>query len=153
MRERETKREQGRVRERGRHRIQSKLQAPSCQHRARRRPRTHEPRDRDLGQSRTPNRPSHPGAPVSPSYISPVSLTVFIHLPTQLSQVDIPSTSRFPSSPLLFKAYLSPRMPHSNILMLSRGLQINAGTSNSVFKCHVRWRHLSLLVENPCVFY
>ena len=32
--ERETEYEQGRGRERGRHRIRSRLQAPSCQHRA-----------------------------------------------------------------------------------------------------------------------
>ena len=48
LRERETEQEQGKGRERGRHRIQSRLQAPSCQHRARRRARTHEPCDHDL---------------------------------------------------------------------------------------------------------
>ena len=53
----------GKGTERGGDRIRSRLQAPSCQHRARRRARTHEPRDRDLSQSWTPNRLSHPGAP------------------------------------------------------------------------------------------
>ena len=48
--------------ERGRPRIGSRLQAPSCQHRARRGARTHGPRDRDLSRSWTLNRPSHPGA-------------------------------------------------------------------------------------------
>ena len=53
-----------RVRERGRHRIGSRLQAPSCQHRARPGAQTREPRDHDLSRSRTLNRLSHPGAPV-----------------------------------------------------------------------------------------
>ena len=39
----ETEHEQGWGRERGRHRIRSRLQAPSCQHRARRGARTHRP--------------------------------------------------------------------------------------------------------------
>ena len=63
MRQRETEREQGRGRERRRHRVRSRLQAPSCQHRARRGARTHELRDHDLSGSRTLNRLSHPGAP------------------------------------------------------------------------------------------
>ncbi|XP_049479363.1 uncharacterized protein LOC125917974 [Panthera uncia] len=50
-------------RARRRHRIRSRLQAPSCQHRARRGARTHRPRDQDLSRSRTLNRLSHPGAP------------------------------------------------------------------------------------------
>ena len=60
---RETEHEQGRGRERGRHTVGSRLQAPSCPHRARRGARIHEPWDRDLSQSRTLNRLSHPGAP------------------------------------------------------------------------------------------
>uniref|UniRef100_A0ABI7ZXC6 Prefoldin subunit 1 n=1 Tax=Felis catus TaxID=9685 RepID=A0ABI7ZXC6_FELCA len=44
---RETEHEQGRSRERGRHRIQNRLQALSCQHRARRGARTHRP-DREI---------------------------------------------------------------------------------------------------------
>ena len=47
--------EQGRGRERGRHRIQSGLWAPSCQHRARRGARTHRLRDHERSQSRTLN--------------------------------------------------------------------------------------------------
>ena len=62
LREREAEHEQGRGRERGRHRIWSRLQAPSCQHRARCWARTHQPWDHDLSQSQTLNRPSHPGA-------------------------------------------------------------------------------------------
>ena len=50
-------------RETGRHRMGSRLQAPSCQHRARRRAQTHGPRDRDLSRSRMLNRLNHPGAP------------------------------------------------------------------------------------------
>ena len=64
LRQRETQHEQGRGRERGRHRIGSRLQAPSHQPRARRGARTHGPRDCDLNWSRTPNRLCHPGAPL-----------------------------------------------------------------------------------------
>ena len=64
-RERQTECEQGRGRERGRHRIQSRLQPLSCQHRARRRAWTHEPWDHDLSWSQTLNQLSHPGAPKS----------------------------------------------------------------------------------------
>ena len=49
--------------ERGRHRSRSRLQAPTCQHRARCGARTHEPWDHDLSRSRTLNWMSHPGAP------------------------------------------------------------------------------------------
>ena len=45
-------------RERGRQRIWSRLQAPSCQHRAWRRARTHELKDHDLSQSHTLNCPT-----------------------------------------------------------------------------------------------
>ena len=64
LREGETERKQGRAaeRERGRHRSRSGLQAPSCQHRARRGARTHELCDHDLSRSLTLNRLSHPGA-------------------------------------------------------------------------------------------
>ena len=69
LRQRETEHEQGRGRERGRHRIWSRLQALSCQHRAR--PRTwthrlaptHRPWDHDLSWSPKLNRLSHPGTP------------------------------------------------------------------------------------------
>ena len=50
MRETETELEQGRGRERGRHRIQSRFQAPSCQHRDWRRAPTHTPWDHDLSE-------------------------------------------------------------------------------------------------------
>ena len=63
LRQIETEHEQGRGRKRGRHRIQSGLQALSCQHRSRRGARIHRPWDHDLSQSRTLNRLSHPGAP------------------------------------------------------------------------------------------
>ena len=62
-RQRETERAWGRGRERRRYRIWNKLQAPSCQHRARRGARTQEPWDHNLTRSRTLNRLSHPGAP------------------------------------------------------------------------------------------
>ena len=50
----------GSEREKGRHRIPSRLQALSCQHRARCGAQIHRPRDHDLSQSWTL---SHPGAP------------------------------------------------------------------------------------------
>ena len=49
--------------ERGRHRIQSRLQGPSCQYRAWCGARTHRVWDHDLSQSQMPNQLSHPGAP------------------------------------------------------------------------------------------
>ena len=64
---REREREKARVgegqREKGRHRIQSRFQALSCQHRARHGAQTHELWDHDLNWSWTLNRLSHPGAP------------------------------------------------------------------------------------------
>ena len=62
-REGETESEWRRHRERGRHRIQSRPQAPNCQHRARCRARTHKPWDHDLSQSWLLNQLSHPGTP------------------------------------------------------------------------------------------
>ena len=61
-REIETERESRGGAERERHRIQSKLQALSCQHRAQRQARTHEPQDCDLSQSQILNQLSDPGA-------------------------------------------------------------------------------------------
>ena len=63
MSDRETEHKQGRGRERGRHKIQSRLQALSCQHRALRRAQTQGPQDHDLSRSWTLNRLSHPGTP------------------------------------------------------------------------------------------
>ena len=62
-RERERARMSGGGAERGRHRIWSRLQAPSCQHRARCGAPTHEPWDHDLSRSQKLNQLSHPGAP------------------------------------------------------------------------------------------
>ena len=62
--ERETEQEWGRGRERGRHRIWSRPQAPSYEHRARHRAQTHKLWDHDLSQSRTCNLLSHSGAPL-----------------------------------------------------------------------------------------
>ena len=50
--------------ERGRHRVGSRLQALSCQPRARHGACTHEPQDHDLSRSRTLNPLSPPGAPL-----------------------------------------------------------------------------------------
>ena len=60
LRERETERQsasRGRGHEKGRHIIQSRLQVPSCQHRAGRGAPTHKPsdHDRDLSQSQMLN--------------------------------------------------------------------------------------------------
>ena len=65
LKEKETEHERGRGRERGRLRIQSRLQAPSCQHRARSGARTHEPNreNHDLSRNHMLNRLSRPGVP------------------------------------------------------------------------------------------
>ena len=54
-------------RERRRHRIWSRLQALSCQHRAQHGARTCELQHHDLSQSQTLHWLSHPGAPISSS--------------------------------------------------------------------------------------
>ena len=54
--------------ERGRHRIQSRLQALNYQHSTWCGARTREPQDHDLSQSRTLNQMSHPGAPTECTY-------------------------------------------------------------------------------------
>ena len=61
--ERDTEYKQGRGRERRRHRIQSRLQAPSCQHRARHGAGTHDLWDHDLSWSQMLNWLNHPGGP------------------------------------------------------------------------------------------
>ena len=61
--ERERERERRGGAERAKHRIQSRLQALSYQHRARRRAQTHKLRDHDLSLSWTLNQLSHPGFP------------------------------------------------------------------------------------------
>ena len=61
--------EGGRVRERGRHRIQSRLQALNCQHRAWCRAQTYELWGHDLRSwSWKFNQQSHPGAPFNSIY-------------------------------------------------------------------------------------
>ena len=60
-RERETECKQGRARERGRHRIGSRPQAVSCQHKAGHGARTHKLWDHDLSRSWTFNQLSHLG--------------------------------------------------------------------------------------------
>ena len=79
-------------RERGRHRIWSRLQVPSCQHRARCRARTHTLWDHDLSRSRIPNRLSHPGAPGYSSFDSHLQA----HLPllwTGMRDTSLQATS------------------------------------------------------------
>ena len=56
--------------ERGGHRIQSRLQALGCQHRAGRGARTHQQRDHDLSRSQTLNRLNHPGTPEINSFLN-----------------------------------------------------------------------------------
>ena len=63
LRDRQSMRWGGAERER-RHRIRSRLQALSCQHRARHGAPTHHLRDHDLNRSWRLNRLSHPGAPI-----------------------------------------------------------------------------------------
>ena len=64
LRERESASRGGAERERGRNRIWSRLQALSCQHRARCGAWSHGLCDHDLSWSWTLNRLSHPGAPL-----------------------------------------------------------------------------------------
>ena len=91
---RESVSEWGRGRERGRRRIRSRLQAPSCQHRAPRGARTHEPRDHDLMINRP--RPSPRGAPASPHF-SPLSPDITSR--SALPGHPVSSASRPPGGP------------------------------------------------------
>ena len=68
--ERETECEQERGRQRGRRRTRSSLHVPSCLPGARRGARTHKRQVRDLSQSRTINRLSHPGSQHSTSVVN-----------------------------------------------------------------------------------
>ena len=76
--ERETERqhEWKRSRARGRHRIQSRVQALSCQHRARCEAWTHKPWDHDLSRSRTLNRLATQ-VPLSCSHL----ISFYLHIP------------------------------------------------------------------------
>ena len=62
LKERETECEHGRGAEKETQNPK-RIQALSCQHRARRGARTGKPRDHDLSRSQRPTRLSHPGAP------------------------------------------------------------------------------------------
>ena len=74
----ETEREQGRGRVRGRHRIGSRLQAPSCQHGAPCGAQTHKPQDHDLSRSRTLDRLSHPGTHVKVIFYDYINILMYI---------------------------------------------------------------------------
>ena len=87
--ETETEHEWGRGRERRRHRIQSRLQALSCQHKALCGAQTHWPQDHDLNQSQTLNQLSHLGASHLCSYSSKVAtnhmqMNVYSYIPIKL---------------------------------------------------------------------
>ena len=58
--------------------MQSRLQAPSCQHRARHRTQTHGLRHHDLSRSRTLNRLSHSGAPRLSSFFTSLPDPMFL---------------------------------------------------------------------------
>ena len=74
--EREREHEWGRDKERGRPRIQSRLQALSCQHRTQHGDRIHKLRGHDLSQSRMLNGWSHPGAPVPGAFYQRAALSI-----------------------------------------------------------------------------
>ena len=82
-------------RERGRHRIPSRLQALSCQHGARCGARTHRPWDHDLSWSRTLNRLSHPGAPSLFSNVAEMSVPPL--LPSEFQLVIKNQDAEFPT--------------------------------------------------------
>ena len=74
-------------RERGSHRIGSRLQALSCQHRARLGARTHELWDHDLSWSWTLTWLSHPGAPIAPFFNVDIYLNSAIDVDPQRTLV------------------------------------------------------------------
>ena len=82
LRVRQREHKLGRGRDGGRHRIRSRLRAPSCQRRARCGARTHEPRDHDLSRSPKLNRLSHPSAlgHLDLSYLAIVSQLLLLYV-------------------------------------------------------------------------
>ena len=97
-REREKEHEQGTDRERGRHRIWSRLQALSCWHRAWRRAQTHRLQDYDLSQSWTLNQLSHPGAPVIKCFWVLASCLLYMYLVPIAVQINTLKQQVFISS-------------------------------------------------------
>ena len=82
----------GKSRERGRHRIQIKLQALSCQHRARCGARTHKPLNHDLSWSQMLNQLSHPGTPRTPDlYIQLFTWHCHWKCSTNMSNTKVPN--------------------------------------------------------------
>ena len=100
-RHKETEQQWGRDRERGRHRIWSRLQPLSLQHRPQRRAPTQERWDHDLSRSRTLNWLSHTG----PRLL--VLLLEVSHFPVGRLATPLRTASSFPRHSLLHSFYHS----------------------------------------------
>ena len=103
-RERETKCEQRRGRNRGRHRIGSRFQTLSCQHRAQCGAWTHKPWDRDLNWSWMLNRLSYPGTPSSALFSvtfhqTEISVPFLLSLNVSCSSISSLNPTMFSQSP------------------------------------------------------
>ena len=85
----------GKGSERGRHRIWSRLQALSCQHRARRKAWTHQLWDHDLSWSWMLNRLSHPSAPGLHSFWWEISYWFYQESLLMMSHFSVLSYSPF----------------------------------------------------------
>ena len=155
LRQRETEHEQGRGRERGRHRIWSRLQAPSCQHRDRHGARTHRPWDHDLSRSRTLNRLSHPGAPVglTPSPVQGSNSRLWDRDPSQGQELDaLPTeTLRYPQQDLRFTVPLCVYLQLGNFHGRIELYQLNM-THLSILLLMSSWAVFCLGSHPPCCF-
>ena len=149
--ERESEGEKGR--ERGRHGIGSRLQAPSWRHRARRGARTHEPWDRDLSQSQTLNLLSHPGAPG----VLSISKETNPHVPFTCECSHQRTSGRRPGLALLWDGVfmiLSDVSWGSTLVPLAffKAVVHFKISYSTQYTCHMQWRHNPLhtppLVEN-----
>ena len=143
MRQRETEHEQRRGRERGRHRIWSRLQALSYQHRVRHGAQTPEPWDHDLSRSRSLNRLSHPGAPVK-FFITNKHLCLelkkggvfnrlkfnfnFLNIITLINSESIYLHAQLPEGTLVW--------PH---LSVSNFIPTNLGSQETQSVCYIPW--------------
>ena len=145
--ERERDREQGRSWERRRHKIWSRPQALSCQHRAPRRARTHKPRDHDLSGSRMHNRLSHPEAPVFLLLeTDPWPATCHLHLEQDANALSRPGLTWSPTTLSTAVQGLSSSFLQPEMLLSSSGF---SGVSlpwgfRTQFKCHLFFYDMAL---------
>ena len=144
-RERQTDRQ---TNQRGRHRIWSRLQALSCQHRAQCRARTHEPWHHDLSQSRTLNLLSHLGATQVPQEDFAFRQTCLFH--AQMEQMPFPCPDVEYTDPQLERTWWIDRSPRGD--WMSGTMNLDLHSTPILFwnfdLSHLFFRHTALVEAN-----